>query len=260
MADCDLKGRGILITRAAHQAGGLSRLIHACHGTAVLFPTLEISACDSPEPACGLLRHSWDVMIFVSPNAVCYALRLLPAERLQTVLLGAVGQATAAALRESGYGIDLVPAERYDSEGLLMLAPLQRLDGQKVLIVRGEGGRPLLGDTLQARGAEVGYAEVYRRTRPQTDPAPLLSNWARRIDLVTVTSTEVLRNLIAMLGEQGWPLLRQTPLLVISERMRMEAERQGFESVLPATGADDKSVMTAIRDWVDESAETVQGR
>lgn len=259
MADCDLKGRGILVTRAAHQAEGLSRLIHACHGRAVLFPALEIRSCATPEPVRGLLRQPWDVMIFVSPNAVRHALRLIPTERLQAALFGAVGQATATALRESGYGIDLLPEQRYDSEGLLMLTPLQRLSGQQVLIVRGEGGRQLLGDTLRARGAEVGYAEVYRRTRPQTDPAPLLSNWAQRIALVTATSSEVLHNLIAMLGERGWPLLRQTPLLVISERMRIAAQRQGFKSVLLAAGADDESVMKAIRDWSEGFPEAAKG-
>ncbi|MCU7892836.1 MAG: uroporphyrinogen-III synthase [Candidatus Thiodiazotropha sp. (ex Ustalcina ferruginea)] len=259
MAACNLKGRGILVTRASHQSGGLSRLIHGCQGRAVCFPALEIVASKRVERARELLRQSWDVMIFISPNAVHYALGLLPDGRMQGRLLAAVGRATAAALDDAGYGIDLLPVDRYDSEGLLMLPPLQQLTGQKVLIVRGEGGRPLLGNSLQARGAEVGYAEVYRRVRPNTDPEPLLKRWTQEIDLVVTTSNEVLHNLIDMLGEKGLPLLQRTPLLVISDRMRQEAENRGFEAILLASGADNNAIMAAISDWADHVAQGDQG-
>jgi uroporphyrinogen-III synthase len=252
MSDYDLKGRGILVTRAAHQAEGLSRRIEAGRGRAISFPALEIAACASPERARGLLLQAWDLIIFVSPNAVENALKLLSGNAFKGPL-AAVGQATAATLRHHGYGIDLMPVDRYDSEGLLMLAPLQRMTGKRVLIVRGEGGRTLLADSLRARGAEVGYAEVYRRIAPKSDAEPLLARWRTQIDLVTVTSVEVLQNLISLLGERGWPLLSHTPLMVISERMRRDAEKRGFETILQSNGADDESIMTAIQAWIDDT-------
>jgi uroporphyrinogen-III synthase len=250
MSDFDLKGRGILVTRAVHQAEGLTQQIQVSQGRPIRFPALEIAACEQPDRIRGLLLQRWDVIIFVSPNAVVYALKLLSGDRLQATL-GAVGRATAAALRHYGYSIDLLPADRYDSEGLLMLAPLQEMAGKRVLIVRGKGGRALLGESLQTRGAEVGYAEVYRRIKPIVDPNPLLAQWQEQIDLVTATSIEVLDNLIALLGERGWPLLRATPLLVISERMRKEAENKGFETILLAPGADDDAIMSTIQKWIE---------
>ncbi|MEW8029615.1 MAG: uroporphyrinogen-III synthase [Candidatus Thiodiazotropha sp.] len=250
MSDFDLKGRGILVTRAAHQAGGLVERIEACQGRAIRFPTLEIVACEKPDRVRSLFRQSWDAIIFVSPNAVTHALNLLSGYRIHATL-GAVGKATAAALRRSGYSIDLIPVDRYDSEGLLMLAPLQAMTGKRVLIVRGEGGRALLGEGLQARGAEVGYAEVYRRIKPTVDPNPLLAQWQEQVDLVTATSAEVLDNLIALLGEPGWPMLQRTPLLVISERMRRKAEKKGFQTILLAVGANDDAIMSAIQNWVE---------
>jgi uroporphyrinogen-III synthase len=253
MSDFDFNGSGILVTRAAHQADGLSRRIEAGGGRAIRFPALEIAACEQPERIRTLLRQRWDVIIFVSPNAVTHAMKLLSDDRLQATL-GAVGQATAAALRQYGYSIDLVPRDRYDSEGLLMLAPLREMAGQRVLIVRGKGGRALLGERLEARGADVGYAEVYQRMKPKVDPEPLLAHWREQIDLVTATSVEVLDNLIAMLGAKGWPLLRDTPLLVISERMRGEAKLKGFETILLAHGADDDAIMSAIQSWIARSA------
>jgi uroporphyrinogen-III synthase len=248
MSNFDLKGKGILVTRAAHQADGLSQRIQAAQGRAIGFPALEILPGQDPERSADLLRQSWDVMLFISPNAVTHAMPLLSDSRIRATL-GAVGQATAAALRHYGYSIDLIPVDRFDSEGLLMLAPLQKMTGKRVLIVRGEGGRTHLGESLEARGAEVGYAEVYRRVRPQIDPAPLLAQWQEQIDLVTVTSVEVLHNLIAILGDRGWPMLRHTPLLVISERVRLEASKEGFETILLAGGADDDAIMSAIQEW-----------
>jgi uroporphyrinogen-III synthase len=253
MSGFDLKGRGILVTRASHQADCLSQRIQASHGRAIRFPALEIAACEQPDRVRRLLLQHWDVILFVSPNAVTHALKLLSDNRLQAVL-GALGQATAAALRQYGYSIDLVPQDRYDSEGLLMLSSLQEMTGKRVLIVRGKGGRALLGERLKARGAEVGYAEVYQRMKPMVDPGPLLAHWQEQIDLVTATSVEVLDNLIALLGEQGWSLLQDTPLLVISERMRREAEKKGFETILLATGADDDAIMLAIQNWIEDTA------
>lgn len=253
MSDIDLKGKGILVTRAAHQAEGLVARITACRGIAIRFPALEITACEQPGQVRDLLLQGWDLIIFVSPNAVTHALKLLSGNRLAAPV-GAVGQATAAALRQSGYSIDLIPDERYDSEGLLMLPQLRQMADQRVLIVRGEGGRAHLGQALQARGAEVGYAEVYRRVKPSVDPEPLLAHWGQRIDLVTATSVEVLENLRAMLGTAGWPLLSHTPLLVISRRMGDEARKMGFETIIVAQGAGDEAIISAIQNWQESTA------
>ncbi|MES9991823.1 MAG: uroporphyrinogen-III synthase [Candidatus Thiodiazotropha sp.] len=252
MSDYDFKGRGILVTRAAHQAEGLSQRIEAARGRAIRFPALQIAASEQPQAAQDLLRQSWDLTLFVSPNAVSHALKLLAGNKIHGTL-GAVGEATAAALRHAGYSIDLIPEGRFDSEGLLMLPELQQMRDKRVLIVRGEGGRRVLGESLRARGAEVGYAEVYRRLVPRVDPTPLLAQWRQQVDLVTVTSVEVMDNLITLLGERGWPLLGSTPLLVISQRMGREAEKRGFETILISAGADDEAIISTIQRWIQEA-------
>jgi uroporphyrinogen-III synthase len=252
MSGCDLKGAGILVTRAVHQAESLARLIEERHGRAVRFPAIEIQPGRDSELAQKRLQASWDWMIFVSPNAVRFALKLQPRESWQSGGVGAVGATTARWLQQAGQRVDLLPSQRYDSEGLLSLPELTRPRDKRILIVRGEGGRALLGDTLEARGAKVRYAEVYRRVKPDTPVAPLLSCWPREVHLVTVTSNEVLKNLVAMLGESGWPVLSQTPLMVISERMLHEAQRLGFNSIIQVSGADDQSLLGAICDWAEK--------
>ncbi|MEW8239871.1 MAG: uroporphyrinogen-III synthase [Candidatus Thiodiazotropha taylori] len=251
MADCDLRGCGILVTRAAHQSEPLVRMIEACEGRALRLPAIEILPCRNPAQAQQLFASKWDWIIFVSPNAVGFGLKLLAGHAPTDAGIGAVGASTARQLQQAGISVDLIPDRGYDSEGLLSLAELKQVDSQKILIVRGEGGRALLGDTLQARGAKVRYAEVYRRVRPDPDTEALLAGWGENVQLVTTTSREILQNLVQIVGEAGWSKLSQTPLVVISERMEQEAQRLGFSTIIRASGADDRSLMQAICRWVE---------
>ncbi|MCG7987234.1 MAG: uroporphyrinogen-III synthase [Candidatus Thiodiazotropha weberae] len=251
MVDCDLRGCGVLVTRAAHQSEQLARMIEACEGRAVRLPAIEIQPCRDPSQAQQLLTSRWDWIIFVSPNAVHNGLKLLAEHGLADAGIGAVGASTARQLKRAGISVDLIPDRGYDSEGLLSLPELNQVDGLKILIVRGEGGRALLGDTLQARGAKVRYAEVYRRVRPDPHTESLLAGWSENVQLVTTTSREILQNLVEIVGEAGWSKLSQTPLVVISERMELEAQQMGFSTIIKASGADDRSLMEAICHWVE---------
>ncbi|MCG8487820.1 MAG: uroporphyrinogen-III synthase [Chromatiales bacterium] len=250
MGECDLRGCGVLITRALNQSEQLARMIEDCDGRAVVLPAIEILPCRSPQQAQKLLASSWDRVIFVSPNAVRFGLQLLARPELPDAAIAAVGASTARQLKQAGIRVDLIPDRGYDSEGLLSLPELNHVGDLKILIVRGEGGRALLGDTLQARGAKVRYAEVYRRVKPTPRIEPLLAGWSENIQLVTTTSREILQNLVEILGSAGWPKLSQTPLMVISERMEQEAQRLGFTTIIRASGADDRSLMEAICNWV----------
>src|SRR5258705_526363 len=81
--------------------------------------------------------------------------------------------------------------------------------------------------TLTERGAQVEYAECYRRVRPQADAAPLLAEWQRgAVDAVTVFSVAALENLVAMLGA-GARRLEATPVFVPHPRVAEAARRHG---------------------------------
>jgi uroporphyrinogen-III synthase len=185
-------------------------------------------------------------VVYVSGNAVRFARDLCPpGAPSRAGLTAAVGRGTARELSAAGTPPDLVP-EREDSEGLLETRALGEVAGKRVLIVRGQGGRPLLGAALRERGARVSYAEVYRRRLPAVDVSPLLARWDRDVQAVTTTSVEVLDNLSRLLGETGGPSLRATPLVVISERMERAAAVLGVRRVLRAAGADDRSLVQAL--------------
>ena len=248
---CNLAGLGVLVTRPAHQSEGLCGLIEQCGGRPLPFPAMEIHPPEDPAEPRRLLGLAWDLVIYISPNAVRFSPPLSPTCKLPAASrVAVVGRGSAKALEAAGVQPDLVP-ERFDSEGLLALPELSRVTGRRILIVRGEGGRPLLGDTLAQRGAEVHYAEVYRRVRPMTDTAPLLARWGRDVQVVTATSVEVLENLAVMLGERGQGLLRATPLVVVSGRMEQAASRLGVEQVRRAAGAADGVLVEALCGLLD---------
>ncbi len=245
----DLAGIGVLVTRPEQQAGPLCDLIAHHGGIPIRLPALEIHGPADPAAVTALLERidRYQLAIFISPNAVRYGLPMLWERCLPGYLrIAAVGKGTARRLAEQGQPADLFPEERFDSEALLALSALKQVEGQRILIFRGNGGRSLLGDTLRQRGGRVDYAEVYRRERPELDAGPLLARWGSEVQVVTATSNEILTNLTAMLGEQGRAQCRGTPLVVISERMRQRAAELGWRRVTVARRADDEAVLEAV--------------
>jgi uroporphyrinogen-III synthase len=192
-----------------------------------------------------LLRtaDSFDVLLFVSANAVERAAAHLP--RGPRAAIGAVGEATARALRTHGLEPSILPAGQWDSEGLLAAPALAEVHGRRILIVRGEGGRPLLGEQLAARGAEVRYAEVYRRALTALDAGPLVARWRDEVQVVVATSREVLDNLVALLGAAGLERLRETPLVVVSERLAAHARALGIGRVVLAAAPSEDALARA---------------
>ena len=243
--DCRLNGAGVLVTRPVHQAARLCALVEAHGGRPVRFPALEIQDPLDPGAAEDLLRaaNAFDLVLFVSANAVERAAPHLP--RPLRPALGGVGDGTARALRAHGLDPTVLPTTSADSEGLLALPALQAVRGRRILIIRGAGGRPLLGDSLRARGAEVHYAEVYRRALPEIDVAPLVAGWRQEVRVVVATSREVLDNLVTLLGAAGRPLLEETPLVVVNERMAAHARTLGIRRVIVAAGPGDEALVRA---------------
>ncbi len=247
LRDCDLCGSGVLVTRPAAQAEGLCRLIESVGGRPVRFPTLEIRPPAEPATAVARLAEPWDFMIFVSRNAVEGALALGgDALRASAARRVAVGRATALAMQSAALPPSLVPDLGFDSEALLAMPALGAVAGRRVLIVRGEGGRALLGGTLAERGAEVGYAEVYRRAVPEVDAAVQLPGWQKALGFVTATSDEVLRNLLALVPAAAHAWLKGLPLAVLSARNAATAAGLGFARVGVAPRPGDDGMLSAL--------------
>lgn len=246
-----LAGRTVLVTRPAHQAGALCGMIEAAGGRALRFPVLDILPARDPAAVqAGLARlDEYDLAIFVSANAVGHTLAALaPRPWPARVAVAAVGSATARALAARGLEV-IHPPREFTSEALLALPDLQRMAGRRVLILRGDGGREHMRETLLARGAQVDYLEVYRRAQSRADPAELLAAWqSDAVDAVLVASGESLHKLLAIVGTLGVPLLRAATLVVAHARTAEQARGLGLDgTIVVAADATDGAMLEALK-------------
>lgn len=254
-----LHGLRVLVTRPTNQAAGLIDALTQAGAEVIHYPVLEIEAtADSPTKQAILADlNQFKALIFISTNAVRFAAQSMRKHAIDlpsSVQCLAIGQATSAALQQHFGNSSLFPQNAADSESLLELESLQQkqISGQKILIVRGEGGRETLKQQLQQRGAEVQYLELYRRVSPEfssenPNPLPvLLKNHG--IDLITVTSGQSLEYLTE-LAEPQKELLKALPLLVPSARVADIAQRSGFEKLIQSRGARDTEIVEGLINW-----------
>jgi uroporphyrinogen-III synthase len=231
-----LAGRGVVVTRPRDLAAAFAERIERLGARPIVFPTLEIQSLPKP-PALNDIGR-FEFVVFVSPSAVRVARHMLPAwpPRVQAV---AISGGTKRELDAAGIGPVIISTASADSEGLLTAPELQQMAGKRVLIIRGDDGRALLGESLAARGARVEYAQCYRRVRPEADPAPLLEA-ARRGEVAAVIalSAQALANFVEL--TRG--ALAATPLFVPHERIARRARALGVRETVVAAPGDDAMI------------------
>lgn len=264
MADSQLQGVTVLVTRPEHQQAAFIEQLHALQANTVSFPCLDIRWID--DDATIKLRHlsEGQIIIFTSPNAVQAAHHFMPMpwgksgaahspDSRYTVL--AIGPGTADMLDSFGMSVSRAPVAPYNSESLLASEELSDPNLQKVSIIKGRGGRQYLENYLRKTAECVEIIEVYERSRPKVaqktlDTVFLLS----ALDIVTITSNEALQNLVDLVdnpltGRHKERLL-QLPLIVNSQRGAQLARDLYFQShIIVASSAGDLGQVEAIKLW-----------
>jgi len=243
-ATLPLAQRTIVVTRPRAQADSLAQAIAAAGGIPLIYPLLEIAPADPAALQAVASRLADYAIVFcVSPNAVAHALpTLLAAGPWPGATRPAgVGTGTEKAWARFGLHDVIAPRERFDSEALLELPEFQTeaVAGKKVLILRGDGGRELLRQTLEARGATVEVVTCYHRLPPPQGPEVLHQAWsAGRLDAIIISSSEALGHLWQQLDEQDRRHLAATPLFVPHARIAEAARDKGLERVILTPPAD----------------------
>lgn len=251
-----LKGMGIAVSRPVAQATKLNALIRENDGEAISFPLIDIVPLQDYSVFDNTIKalETTDLAIFISSNAVQNGMPRVLTQfgKLPTGLkFAAIGPVTASELMQMGAQQVLIPKNRFDSESLLSLPEMQAMQDKKVMIFRGIGGREMLADTLQARGAKVTFAECYRRINPQTNCLLLARLWQnQQLHAIVVTSSEAMRNLLDMThhGNDDW--IRHIKICVNHARIAEEAV--GLQvSVADAPG--DAAMLTCLRTALSKS-------
>ncbi len=245
----------VLVTRPAGQADSLAKKIEQAGFTAHHQPLLELTAL--PELP-GVERQKvldldlYQHVIFISANAVRFGMAFID-EYWPQLPIGvhwyAIGSSTAALLAERGLQ-PVTPALQMNSEGLLAAAELAQVQDQRVLIVKGEGGRETLRRELTARGARVDELACYRRGCPALEAGML----ARRLvdiqpKVILISSGEGLQNLLALLSAEETTKFMGIDLIVPSLRVAEMALQAGFEHVATAENASDEAMLAALEQW-----------
>lgn len=213
----------------------------------ISLPLLELAAL--PPPATDMLhRQATEAhqVIAISPSAVTFGRDWWPQPWPPTCAVAAVGAGTGRAWRDAGAAHVIEPEGSGDSEALLAHAALQDVAGQRIVILRGEGGRDLLGPTLRARGAAVVEWLCYTRRPPAHLREDLTALLDAPPDAWVLTSSEALANL-----EAAWPegAERTAPVFAAHPRIVEAARQAGWMTIISDGG--DAGLMRALRTWFD---------
>ena len=112
----------------------------------------------------------------------------------------------------------------------------------KIIILKGEGGRTLLKDSLLALGHQITEYNLYKRKI--IEPTMLPKSWYRsHTSCVVVTSGELLQATFQYFdGDNQW--LTLLPWVVISERMANIARDYGIKTVFVSGAANHAALLT----------------
>ena len=258
----DLSGLHIVVTRPIAQAQPWANRLSELGAQTSVISLLEIiPVLDNTQiraiKNCILDLDLYAKAIFVSQNAVEFGFEWIENYWPQLPVgidFFAVGETTAKQLQDRGAPVtDLAQSQTgsMTSETLLQSPALQSVAGEKIVIFRGVGGRPHIGEVLTMRGALVNYCELYERVLPETSRAKfahLLKETSQDLILV-LHSGEALENLKKIMRELQvfqHELLERIWLLVPSQRIFELAKAAGLIHVYAAQNATEVSMLQGL--------------
>ena len=240
------------MTRPAGQAQTICERLREAGFQPVHQPMLKIRGCAEPaaeqrQRVMDLDQYQW--VIFVSGNAVKFGMNWIEQFWPQLpvgINWYTVGSSSADLL--SAFGLAVNSPQRMDSEGLLAEPALQALNAEKVLIVKGEGGRNLLRQRLLERGAKVDLLTVYRRLPPDLAPQQLKDLFEQHnFAALLISSGEGLTNMLSLLGERAVDIVADSMLVVPGQRVAELAAESGFRHIAVSENATDEAMLRALQ-------------
>lgn len=239
----------VLVTRPAHQAQPLLEALRASGARPFLYATLDIVTAPPPSP---LPQFPYDWWFFISPNAVTHGLQALAACKVlnKNQPCAAVGAGTANALYAQGMQQVFYPPSGVGARALLdaWQALPHPTPHPRILIFKGQEGNPLLETELTAQGAHIDTWICYNRVETVENSDLLLH--ALENDPFTAligTSGAGLQALLKPIPIPWRSQLLNTPLIVVSPRLRHLAHELGFKHVWLAADASETALVQALK-------------
>lgn len=256
----------LIVTRPVGQALRLGELLGARvpQFDLMYLPLLSIVPNIDQRDAKRLkeIVSSVDLAVFVSPNAIECTMRMLADAWPLAVPVAVVGGGSVEALQRHGIDVAhgytvIAPADpqEWDSEGLWRQIQhyCQDWSGQRILFLKGVGGRAWLGEQFLKAGAELEAIQSYRRV-PLDRQAPIWDH-VKMINPATalclMTSSEAVSHFDHVLKESHWGIgwHEQISLLCSHPRIEETAISLGFKKVEICLPGDDNLVQ-ASQAWL----------
>jgi uroporphyrinogen-III synthase len=236
----------VLVTRAAEQADALVSAMHNAGLDPVLVPTIAVEF-ERPngdlDAAAGIL-HMYAWVVITSANGARAILKA--AERILTELgapsWAAIGPTTRRVLEHEGIEVALQPSQ---SSAIALAIELPVVDGDRVLVVRGDLADEELAVALRRRGAQVDDVVAYR-TREAPEASRLLLRGALSggpIAAIAFTSGSTVRGLIKLARDESIDVL-SIPVACIGPETADEAGAAGFR-ILAVSPTPDTAALAA---------------
>ncbi len=240
----------LLLTRSPEQNSNLAQLINRPDLPTFSLPLLQaMPNPETPELRSRVLELDlYEQIIFISKNAVAFGMPILERYWPQwpvNLRWLAVGAGTARALE--AFDIDAEYPELASSEGLLAMPTLSDVQGQRILIVRGVGGRETLRLALEQRQAQVHYLEVYQRQVIDYRQSELPDGNAV---VALLYSAEAIAHLYRLTAAN----VRAYTLVVPSKRLLDMAISTGFDKVHVARNQEDPAMVEVLMDIIGKFA------
>ena len=246
-----LEGKTVIVTRPLAQAQHLLETLESHLATTVHFPVIAIHQTENMNAVQQQFNNlaKFQIVIFISANAVRYAITLAKELNItfENCKLAAVGPATKHALENYGYKVDIIPQVDFNSEALLADSSFKSIAGKNILIVRGHGGREVLRQTLESRGAHVEYAEVYQRKLPENRNPINLNKLPINNSFVLLYSVESAQNLWSLCTPDEHEWLKKVTFIIASKRIAEATTRVEYiNNSIIAENPSDQAMLAAL--------------
>jgi uroporphyrinogen III methyltransferase/synthase len=254
-----LFARRVLVLRSVEQRGGLLLELARAGAEARAVPLLEFDASErEAELRAALSRAAeYDWLVFSSANAVRFSKSALPETRPGgPPRVACIGAGSAAAARDAGLRVDVVPPAPFAPERLV--AAMGSMAGQRVLLPRSAEARDTLQALLEGAGAQVTAIEAYRNVLPAAAREALCAEVDSGVDAALLTSPSTVERLSALLGAGGLRELAKSVTLACVGPTTADALREaGIDPALIADEQSDRGLVEALAKHYGEDPDAV---
>ena len=215
------------------------------------FPLTEIHPLNNYQIFDGVIKNikTYQHIIFISTNAVHFFLERVKKLSLQipkNLIFSSIGPTTKLLLQKK-LSVDVhSPIKTFDSEHLLKEKIYNNVEGQKILIIRGEGGRETLKNALEEKGAIVNYGECYVRKYVDIDLNQLkndLVNYHHQFFLFS--STNSAKHFIHQLSKVDSRWLQNIKIIVNHKKIGQQLNKI-FKDIFVCNNIDTQNIRKLI--------------